>query len=61
MLCGVVTFMDEGSYEGLVCALYQGALDDVAWDRGLKGGDADHRKPGLGAVSHSRPLTMSGL
>ena len=53
--------MDEASYEGLVCALYQGALDDVAWDRGLKGGDADHRKPGLGAVSHSRPLTMSGL
>lgn len=56
-----MTIMHEASYEGLVGALYQGALDDVACDRGLKGGDADHRKLGLGAVAHSRPLTMSGL
>jgi hypothetical protein len=28
--------MDEASYEGLIGTLYQGALDDAAWDSGLK-------------------------
>jgi hypothetical protein len=43
LLCGVVTFRDEASYEGLV------------------GGDANHRRPGTGAVAQNEPLTMSGL
>jgi hypothetical protein len=61
LLCGVVTFMDEASYEGLVGALCQGALGDVAWIAALRGGDANHRRPGTGAVAQKRPLTMSGL
>jgi hypothetical protein len=31
-----VTIMGEASYEGLIGTLYQGALDDAPWDRGLK-------------------------
>jgi hypothetical protein len=49
--------MDEASYERVIGTLYQGALDDAAWDRGLKDGGADHRKPGLGAFVHGGPLT----
>jgi DNA-binding CsgD family transcriptional regulator len=31
-----VTILDEASYEGVIGTLYQGALDDAAWDLGLK-------------------------
>jgi hypothetical protein len=54
--------MDEPTFERLVGDLYQGAINDAAGCRDVRGNDTDHREPGLGAVVRGKPQrTMSDL